>query len=186
MTTAGVRLLEAIDAVQFTIKRIDQVEFWGVPVGLWHRQIFVVLCLLILLTGCFPTKAVLPISDQQALGSFTVSSESLGQTMLMPSSCSAGDRQFFLGADLEDRRSGLVLRLVVNPLEGPAVRVFPNAVPFEKSVVFRRNDCKVFHFSLDPTGWRLNRIYDYSLTLQLDCTRDGESIQGNASVAHCH
>ena len=151
-----------------------------------HRQIFVLLCLSPLLSGCLSTKPVLPIPDQQALGSFTVSSASLGQTMLIPSSCAAGDRRFFLGVDLEDRSSGLVLRLAVNPLEGPAVRVFTNATPFDNSVVFRRSDCRVFHFSLDTTGWRINHIYDYRVTLQLDCTRNGESIQGNASATHCH
>ena len=153
---------------------------------LWCRQIFVLLCLLPLLSGCLSTKPVLPTSDQQALGSFTVSSPSLGQTLLVPSSCAAGDRQFFLGADFEDKGSGLVLRLVVDPLEGPAVRVFTTAAPFDNSIVFRRNDCKIFHFSLDTTGWRINRIYDYRITLQLDCSRNGEAIQGNASATHCH
>jgi hypothetical protein len=155
-------------------------------VRLRHRQVFVVLCLLPLLSGCFSTKPVIPTSDQQGLGSFTISSPSFSQTMLTPSSCAAGDRQFFLGADFEDRSSGFVLRLVVDPIDGPAVRVFTSAAPFDNSVVFRRSECKVFHFSLDTTGWRINRIYDYRITLQLDCTRNGESIQGNASATHCH
>jgi hypothetical protein len=155
-------------------------------VRLRHRKIFVLLCLSPLLSGCLSTKPVLPVSDQQALGSFTVSSPSLSQTMLAPSSCAAGDRQFFLGADFEDKGSGLVLRLVVDPLEGPAVRVFTSAAPFDNSIVFRRSECKVFHFSLDTTGWRINRIYDYRITLQIDCARNGESIQGNASATHCH
>jgi hypothetical protein len=155
-------------------------------VGLRHRKIFILLCLSPLLLSCLSTKPVLPISNQQALGSFTVSSASLSQTMLIPLSCAAGDRQFFLGADFEDKDSGLILRLVVDPLEGPAVRMFTSAAPFDNSIVFHRSDCKVFHFSLDTTGWRINRIYDYRITLQLDCSRNGESIQGSASATHCH
>lgn len=121
------------------------------------------------------------------LGAFTVSSDRLGHLTVSPSSCTAGDRQFFLGGDFEDEKSGIVVRLVVDPLDGPAARVFATATPFEKTAVFRRPECRVFHFSLDTTGWRINRIQDYRLTLDLDCSnKEGDSITGKASAAHCH
>jgi hypothetical protein len=121
------------------------------------------------------------------LGSFTVSSDRLGHLTVSLSSCTAGDRQFFLGGDFEDEKSGIVVRLVVDPLDGPAARVFATATPFEKTAVFRRQECRVFHFSLDTSGWRINRIQDYRLTLDLDCSnKEGDSITGKASAAHCH
>ncbi len=124
--------------------------------------------------------------DDQAIGSFSVSSQTVGNQTFVPSVCTAGDRQFFLGCDLKSRNSSLVVRLVVDPLEGPAVRLFSSEAPFDKSVVFHRSDCSVFHFSLDGTGWRVNDVNDYRFTLQLECSRPGESISGSASSTHCH
>jgi hypothetical protein len=125
-------------------------------------------------------------SNGQVLGSFLIASETFGNQTFAPLICTAGDRQFFLGGDFKDQTSSLVLRLVVDPLDGPAVRLFSSETNFEKSVVFHRSNCSVFHFSLDSTGWRVNDINDYRLTLQLDCSRAGESINGIASTTHCH
>jgi len=144
-----------------------------------------------ILAGCLSSRPVPEFagatgSASQALGSFTIASPVLGQKTLSPTSCSAGDHQFFLGADFSDPASGLVLRLVVDALEGPAVRLYAADAEFDKSVVFRRAECSVFHFSLDSTGWRVNKVYDYRLTLQLDCSRAGDSIVGSLSSTHCH
>jgi len=125
-------------------------------------------------------------AEEQPLGSFTLESGTFGDSTLAPTVCAAGDRQSFLGADLQTPGSPVVLRLVVDPIEGPAVRLYSTEAPFDKSVVFRRSDCSVFHFSLDSTGWRINDYEDYRLTLQLDCAREGEHITGNASSTHCH
>ena len=120
------------------------------------------------------------------LGAFTVDSRVLGSSTLAPTICSAGDRQSFLGADLLTPGSPVVLRLVVDPLDGPALRLYSSEAQFDKTVVFRRADCAIFHFSLDSTGWRINDYEDYRLTLELDCSRDGESVKGAASSTHCH
>ncbi len=141
--------------------------------------------------GCFSARPIDSASgsagEPQMLGSFALASERLGRVTVAPTTCTAGDRQFFLGGDLEDEKAGVIVRLVVDPLDGPAARVFASAAPFEKAAVFRRPECRVFHFSLDTTGWRINRIQDYRLTLELDCSNtDGDSIIGKASVTHCH
>lgn len=140
-----------------------------------------------LLVSCLASRPVgeAVSAGSQALGSFEVSSGVLGRHTLAPTACTSGDRQQFLGADLSDPGSTLVLRLVVDPLEGPAVRLYSAAAPFDRTVVFRRADCSVFHFSLDSTGWRVNDVEDYRVTLQLDCSRAGESISGSASSSHC-
>ena len=85
-----------------------------------------------------------------------------------------------------DSKNNLVVRLVVDPLDGPAVRVFNAAKPFEQTRVFRRRDCRVFHFSMDSTAWRINRVQDYRVSLELDCAREADSITGDASAEHCH
>ena len=125
-------------------------------------------------------------AEPQSLGTFALSSDSLGHVSLAPASCSAGDRQFFLGADFEDDKNGLVVRLVIDPLYGPAVRVFSQAKPSEDTRVVRREDCRVFQFSLDSTAWRINRVQDYGVSLELDCVREGDAITGHVSAEHCH
>jgi len=143
-----------------------------------------------LLSGCL---ASMPVGGSKtapgqptALGSFAVASPTLGNAVLAPTACAAGDRELFLGAEFSTAGSDLVVRLVVDPLVGPAVRVYSSEAQFDRTVVFRRSECGVFHFSLDSTGWRVNEMNDYRLTLELDCTRPGESIKGSASATHCH
>lgn len=142
------------------------------------------------LTGCLTGRpgggANLAAAPPASLGSFTVTSGILGDHVMTPSACTAGDRQLFLGADFNDSAGGLVIRLVVDPLDGPAVRIFSSEAPFDKSVVFRRSDCASFHFSIDATGWRINDLNDYRISLELDCSRPGESVKGSAATTHCH
>ena len=84
-------------------------------------------------------------------------------------------------------QAGKVVRLGVDPLEGPAARVFASAAPFGETAIFRRSECRVFHFSLDTTGWRIDHIQDYRLSLELDCANQaGDSLAGKASASHCH
>ncbi len=145
-------------------------------------------------TGCFSFPAMpLPgTADTQpaepgTLGSFTVASPLLGNATVAPSGCSAGDLQQFLGADFSGPASRLVVRLVVDPLEGPAARVFDAEDRFRKSVVLRRTECAVFHFSLERTGWTINDVRDYQVSLELDCAlADGTTVHGSASSTHCH
>ena len=144
--------------------------------------------------GCFSLEGQ-PIPGSPAagaaatgsLGSFTVSSPLLGNATVAPTGCTSGDRLQFLGGDFSDPASGLVVRLVVDPLDGPVARVFDAAEPFLKSVVLRRSGCAAFHFSLEETGWKINDVRDYRLSLDLDCSLgDGTSVRGSVSTSHCH
>lgn len=145
-------------------------------------------------SGCFSFPAI-PLPDMAvtegapagALGSFEVSSPILGETTVVPKACAAGDLQQFLGGDFHDPVSNLVVRVVVDPLEGPAARVYDLGDRFKKSVVLRRADCATFHFSLEHTGMTINDVRDYRLSLELDCAlADGTTVRGSASSTHCH
>jgi len=145
-------------------------------------------------TGCFsfpamplPGYAATETAPAGVLGSFSVSSPLLGNATVAPTGCVSGDLQQFRGGDFSDPASGLVVRLVVDSLEGPAARVFDAADPFRKSVVLRRSECAVFHFSLEHTGLTINEVRDYRLSLELDCAlADGTTVHGRASTTHCH
>lgn len=144
--------------------------------------------------GCFsfPAMPLLEMAVAEgtpagALGSVTVSSPLLGEVTVAPTVCAAGDLQQFLGGDFHDPVSNLVVRLVVDPLEGPAARVFDLGDRFRRSVVLRRAECAAFHFSLEHTGMTINDVRDYRLSLDLDCAlADGTSVRGSVSSTHCH
>lgn len=144
--------------------------------------------------GCFSFPAMpLPgaVATEGAppgvLGSFDVRSPLLGDATVAPTVCAAGDLQQFLGGDFHDPASGVVVRLVVDPLDGPAARLFDLGDRFQRSVVLRRADCAVFHFSLEHTGLTINDVRDYRLSLELDCALvDGTTVRGSVSSTHCH
>lgn len=120
------------------------------------------------------------------LGSLMLSGPTFGNLPLLPTGCATGEHQFFFGFDLHDEKSGVVTRLIVDPATGPIIRVFAASAPFDKNVLFHRQECRVFHFSLDSAGWRVNRIQQLSVSLDVDCELpSGESIVGNASDPGC-
>lgn len=127
------------------------------------------------------------VMESGALGTVAISSTALGQVTISPPSCRAGGPQFFLGADFEDQRAGLVLRFLLDPLEGPAFRLYAKSAPFEKSIVFRRGDCRTLKFSFNPTTMRIDRVQDYRMSIEFECaTPRGDSISGKLAADHCH
>lgn len=138
------------------------------------------------LGGCPPSRDG-DIMESRPSGSVRLSSAALGSLTLSPSRCTAGDRERFLGADFRDETGDAVLRLAIDPVDGPAVRVFSSAAPFRKTVVFRASECRVFNWSLEATTMRVNRIQDYRVALDLDCAgKSGDSIEGRVASRHCH
>ena len=100
--------------------------------------------------------------------------------------CESGERQEFLGVDLKPSASGPVVRLVMDPLTGPALRVFDPADP-TRSATYRKSDCKKFQVDLTETGVKVNDIRDYKLDLDVECEHgNGSLFAGTAKVEHCH
>ena len=105
---------------------------------------------------------------------------------ISPASCIAGDHDLFLGADLVDPDTGLVVRLVIDPLQGPVLRIYDGDAPFDRSVLFFRDECTVFTMSLAETGTTVNNIIERHLELEVDCeNEDGATIRGSAAAARC-
>ena len=146
--------------------------------------------LALLCAGCFPARTIEPVagaSSDAALGTFRFTSPRGETQTIEPTSCVAGDRQFFLGGDFIDAKSSSVVRLVVEPLQWPAVRVISPSLSDQSPIVFKRPECKALRVTFEPTGWRVDDVYDYRITLDVDCTRaDGTALVGKASTTHCH
>jgi len=121
-----------------------------------------------------------------ALGAFEVAAVGAPPGRIAPTSCVAGDHELFLGADLVDPGTKLVVRLVIDPLDGPAVRVYDAGAPFERSVLFFRDECSAFTMHLEPTGWIINDIIVRRLELSVECENEaGATIRGSVSAARC-
>jgi hypothetical protein len=113
---------------------------------------------------------------------FEVSTSGLARGVIAPTRCDAGDLSHFLGADLVDDRLGLAVRLVVDPLYGPALRVFDTNEPYERSVVFFEEECERFELDFESTGWIVNDVQVRDLSLDVDCMNaDGATLAGTAS-----
>ncbi len=132
------------------------------------------------LAGC--AAAVRPSGPQ----TLAVSGPTLGRYELKPSLCIAGQHDVFWGADLVEESTGAIARLVVDPITGPAVRVFKADDPFGPSILLRRTDCKTFEPQLQRTGSWINGIDVVKVALDLDCTTlAGDRVVGKLSADEC-
>ncbi|MEO7973204.1 MAG: hypothetical protein ABIU84_06410 [Thermoanaerobaculia bacterium] len=147
-----------------------------------------------LLLGCFSaapglgaaTAGATPDREGDRLGNFAVASIGSPPGTIRPSACIVGDHELFLGADLVDPDTQLVVRLVVDPLAGPALRVYDSTEPFDRTVLFFRDECATFKMDLEETGTIVNNIVLRKLALEVDCeNEEGATIRGNASAAEC-
>lgn len=107
-----------------------------------------------------------------------------------PDACLSGEHEQFFGFILASNRLGsngspVVLRAVVDPLDGPGLRVV--GLKGVDGLVVRPYMCERLDLVVEPTGWRVNDIQDLSGTLDVSCTTaDGASVEGSVEVRHCH
>ncbi len=119
-------------------------------------------------------------------GSLTLAGPTFGEIVLAPTRCASGEHLVFLGADFSSPDSKIVSRLAIDPITGPAVRVFDQESQFAKALILRREDCATFRFSLARTGWQLNDIYALAVDLELDCKlQSGDSVKGELRATGC-
>ena len=143
------------------------------------------------LAGCLSSATGLEAATAagdagQRLGSFEVASIGAPPGTIAPVTCVVGDHELFLGADLVDPDTNLVVRLVVDPLDGPALRVYDADEPFDRSVLFFRDECTAFAMDLAETGSMVNNIVERRLELEVECeNEDGATIRGSVTVARC-
>ena len=152
-------------------------------------RLFSLLMITLLCAGCFPARPVDPVPDAlaDALGMLRLSSPRGGTLSITPTTCTAGDRAFFLGGDFADAKTSSVVGVLFEPLDGPAIRVISPSATGETPLVFRRPQCKVMRATLESTGLRINDVYDYRITLDVDCLQaDGTALAGKVSTTHCH
>jgi hypothetical protein len=101
--------------------------------------------------------------------------------------CRSGDLEYFFGVDLEDRSDGAWVRLVIDPLDGPHLRVVTRNAESRVEALLGRTECPRLEAGLRHTGWRVNEIRDITGSLDAECRSDsGQQISVHARFAHCH
>lgn len=125
-------------------------------------------------------------ADAPSLGSVTLASHTAGNVTFAPNHCSAGDIEQFLGGDFSDKEAGMILRLVIDPLYGPALRAFSMKEPNDRTVVFRRPDCRTFKLRIEQTGLTVNEVDEYRIAIDFDCANgDGDTLKGSVASDSC-
>ena len=107
-----------------------------------------------------------------------------------PDSCRSGEVEQFYGFDLANSRepleSSIRVRAVLDPLDGPGLRINGLEGPPREGIVLRQADCRTLDLRLSHTGWRVNDFLDVSGTLDVSCASGGMSLEGSVEVHHCH
>jgi hypothetical protein len=119
-------------------------------------------------------------------GALDLSGPSFGTQHLVPAACRSGDRLDFYGVDLVDERAGIVARVVMDPVQGGVIRLFPAADPADPGIAFRRGDCSTFRVQVAPTGTTVNQVEVMRVAIELDCRHDGgDGLRGASSWDDC-
>ena len=142
------------------------------------------LVLLLLLSGCSMVQEATEVSRPTIEGELSIRVPRGGEAVSWrPNACLAGENEQFFGFILGLEGSGLVLRAVLDPLDGPGLRlVWP-----EGTTVFRPFQCERLELEVAPTGWRVNDMQDVSGRLDVLCSApDGASVEGSLEIRHCH
>jgi len=101
-----------------------------------------------------------------------------GGKAITPTRCVSGDRFYFYGADLVDESAGATVRVVIDPLDGPHVRLMMR----DRDVLLGRKDCTQLAANFQPTGWRVNEFRDFAGDVTLQCG----DVSGKVEWNHCH
>lgn len=141
------------------------------------------LILVVLLSGCAVVQEATEVARPSIEGELSIRAPQGEPVAWRPEACLSGEHEQFFGFVLGSEESDIVLRAVLDPLDGPGLRI----VTPEGAAVFRPYMCERLELDVAPTGWRVNEIQDLSGRLDVSCsTADGGSVEGSVEVRHCH
>ena len=107
----------------------------------------------------------------------------IGDRVLPVTGCRSGDHGHFLGADLIGASGEPLLRVLIDPLDGPRLRLLGRS----GGAVLGPDQCPELRASVHDTGWRVNEIRDVAGEVQARCTlEDGARLEAHIVFDHCH
>ena len=127
-------------------------------------------------------RSIAPTPSSDPLSGATLSVD--GEQYAL-AACRSGDREYFLGVDLEDGAREVFVRLVIDPLAGPRLRVHGKGS--RTGAALGPGSCRQLQAEVQPTGWRVNHVRDFSGRLDAECTTSsGQDIRVHVRFMHCH
>ena len=104
-----------------------------------------------------------------------------------PDRCSSGDIARFVGFDFLSTHDEGHLRVVLEPIDGPAVRWTYGSGSTQDRTVLRHADCARLDVDVHATDWHVNDVRDFSGYVDLQCASPaGLQVEGRIAVDHCH
>ena len=132
--------------------------------------------------GCATTKLA-----GSASTSIEQATLSVGDRKYQLDACSSGDLQYFLGVDLADQKGGALVRLVIDPIDGPRLAFVFGEDGGGRRRVLRRDQCSQLEAAARYTGWEINTVRDFSGFVDAECRSDeGQAISLHVRFSHCH
>jgi hypothetical protein len=140
----------------------------------------------LLLAGCTVTQ-VGSVMHPTVSGGIVVRRTGGTELRWTPDRCSSGDIALFVGFDFLSAHDEGQLRVVLEPIDGPAVRWTYDAAAAQNPIVLHRADCARLDVDVHATDWHVNDVRDFSGYVDLQCALpDGLRVEGRIAVDHCH
>jgi hypothetical protein len=112
---------------------------------------------------------------------------SVGDQQFRFDACSSGDLEHFLGVDLVDRQGGAIVRVAIDPIDGPRIRIVYGGGRSRQRVDLAPSRCRQFEADARPTNWIVNDVRDVSGFVDVECAGDaGPAISLHVRFSHCH
>ena len=140
----------------------------------------------LLLAGCAVTQ-VADVMHPTVSGGIVVRRADGTELHWTPDRCSSGDVALFVGFDFLSTHEEGRLRVVVEPIDGPALRWTPGAATMQNQVVLHRSDCARLDVDVHATDWHVNDVRDFAGYVDLQCDSPGGlRFEGRIAVDHCY
>lgn len=146
-----------------------------------------IVILAVLLSGCGMSSALREAKDvanPSVSGELSIRGPQGEPVVWKPDACLSGEHEQFFGFILGSNGSPVVLRAVIDPLDGSGLRV--TGLEGSSGVVFRPSQCERLELIVERTGWRVNEMQDLSGRLDVSCATEGGTVEGSVEVRHCH
>jgi len=150
------------------------------------RMFATALLLPLLLAGCAVTQ-VAGVMHPTVSGGIVLSRTDGTDLHWTPDRCTSGDVARFVGFDFLSTHDEGHLRVVLEPIDGPAVRWTQGAGSTQDRIVLHRADCARLDVDVQPTAWEVNDVREFAGYVDLLCDSPGGlRFEGRIVVDHCH
>jgi hypothetical protein len=111
----------------------------------------------------------------------------IGDQQFRFDTCKSGDLEHFLGVDLIDGQGGAIVRVVMDPIDGPRLRIVYGAGGSRHRVDLAPGRCGQLDADARPTNWIVNDVRDVSGFVDVECAAGpGPAISLHVRFSHCH